>query len=240
MVLGVLCGEHSMDRNIPAHERDRPPARPLQNRVDPFGEFHAVSARGAMFGNRGGRLHDDVRRLTSAASLDLAALDRLRLRIQGTPRNVWGAGYTELFFLDEPTALAAGHRPCFECRRVGGQRLSRGLSREARAAPTTMDEVLHRERLDGEAQAPLAEPSRRAPPGCALVAIGGRASCASRRKAAALELCRLRRGARPRRRGCRRADAVLDRRRACRRISSALESRGDAVKARLTIRSSMN
>ena len=67
-----------------------------------------------------------------------------------------GAGYTELFFLDEPTALAAGHRPCFECRREDAKRfaecwaIAQGLNRPPRAAE--MDKVLHEERLDGRAK----------------------------------------------------------------------------------------
>src|SRR5260370_40328038 len=89
--------------------------RPLQNRVDPFGEFHAVANRGALMGNRGGRLHHDDktlggRRWPSKRWLICACA------FKGRRRTVWGASYTELFFLDEPTALAAGHRPCFECR----------------------------------------------------------------------------------------------------------------------------
>jgi hypothetical protein len=69
---------------------------------------------------------------------------------------VWGRGYTELFFLDEVTALAAGHRPCFECRRHDAQAFaaawarSRKLRRPPR--PAEMDDVLHRERVDGRAK----------------------------------------------------------------------------------------
>lgn len=61
-----------------------------------------------------------------------------------------GAGYTELFFLDEPTALAAGHRPCFECRRAAADAFARawsqahGLGQSPRA--DAMDDVLHTQR----------------------------------------------------------------------------------------------
>jgi hypothetical protein len=47
----------------------------------------------------------------------IAVLTTCQLAVKGQKRQVWGHGYTELFFLDEVTALAAGHRPCFECRR---------------------------------------------------------------------------------------------------------------------------
>jgi hypothetical protein len=68
-------------------------------------------------------------------------------------RDIWGRSYTELFFLDEPTAFAAGHRPCFECRRKDAGafaekwREARRLRRPPYAAE--MDEVLHTERLRG-------------------------------------------------------------------------------------------
>ena len=52
-----------------------------------------------------------------------------RLEFKGRHRNVWGAGYTELFFLDEPTALAAGHRPCFECRRKDARAFAAAFAR---------------------------------------------------------------------------------------------------------------
>jgi hypothetical protein len=71
-------------------------------------------------------------------------------------RDVWGRFYTELFFLDEPTALAAGHRPCFECRRQDADRFAEywrkahGLRSRPRAAE--MDRLLHHERLDGRAK----------------------------------------------------------------------------------------
>jgi hypothetical protein len=71
------------------------------------------------------------------------------LAFKGRHRTVWGRGYTELFFLDEVTALAAGHRPCFECRRKEAERfatLFAGGSKRASAG--AMDAVLHGERLN--------------------------------------------------------------------------------------------
>src|SRR4029077_1560079 len=89
-------------------------AMPLQNRVTPFGELLAVPARGTLFGNRGGRFHTDAKTLTArrwAAGHGMFCVRDLK----GRQRDVGARFYTELFFLDEPTALAAGHRPCFEC-----------------------------------------------------------------------------------------------------------------------------
>ena len=123
-----------------------PNSRPLQNRVDPFGEFHAVPERGAMMGNRGGRLHRDDRTLTGRRWTSRRWIVCV-CEFKGRWREVWGRGYTELFFLDEPTALAAGHRPCFECRRVAAKAfISAFPGRPSGADP--MDEALHRERVE--------------------------------------------------------------------------------------------
>src|SRR5437868_15544573 len=92
----------------------------LQNRVDPFGELIATSARGMLLGNRGGRFHRDDRTLGRRRWASRQWICCV-LEFKGRQRDVWGRFYTELFFLDEPTALAAGHRPCFECRRVEAQ-----------------------------------------------------------------------------------------------------------------------
>ncbi|HEV2955970.1 MAG TPA: hypothetical protein VGX95_07615 [Xanthobacteraceae bacterium] len=125
---------------------------PLQNRVDPFGEFCAVPARGLFFGNRGGRIHRDDRTLSRRRWTSRAWIC-CRLAFKGRHREVWGNGYTELFFLDEPTALAAGHRPCFECRRGDAVAFAAAWARAhaLSAAPRAgeMDEVLHAQRLDG-------------------------------------------------------------------------------------------
>ena len=60
---------------------------------------------------------------------------------------MWGNCYTELLFLDEPTALAAGHRPCYECRREGRRPFSRPFP-AVRGGDDPMDEALHRERVE--------------------------------------------------------------------------------------------
>lgn len=90
-------------------------ARPLRNRVTPFGEIVAFPQRGSLMGNRG-CLHDDEGRLvrTSASRAWICCEPTW----PGRNRDLMAPGrYTELFFLDEATALAAGHRPCGECRR---------------------------------------------------------------------------------------------------------------------------
>jgi hypothetical protein len=88
---------------------------PRQNRVTPFGDILATPDRGTFLGNRG-VLHDDegrIRRGWQGKRWLVCALE-----FRGRKRPVMTPGrYTELFFLDEATALAAGHRPCAECRR---------------------------------------------------------------------------------------------------------------------------
>jgi hypothetical protein len=93
---------------------------PLQNRVSPFGELCAFSARGLFMGNRDGRFHTDAKTLTARRWASPQWICCV-LNFKGRRREIWGSSYTELFFLDEPTAFAAGHRPCFECRRKDAQ-----------------------------------------------------------------------------------------------------------------------
>jgi hypothetical protein len=125
---------------------------PLQSRVSPFGELFATPARGTLMGNRGGRLHDAQRKLGKRRWVNRAWIC-CKLEFNDRHRKVWGNSYTELFFLDEVTALAAGHRPCFECRRKDAERFALLFSgKKQRATATAMDEILHAERLDGKAK----------------------------------------------------------------------------------------
>jgi hypothetical protein len=128
---------------------------PLPNRVDPFGELFATTARGTMFGNRGGRFHTDDKTLTKRRFVSRAWICCI-LAFKNRQRDVWGRFYTELFFLDEVTALAAGHRPCFECRRKDAVAFAElwgeAFKLKSRARAGDMDDVLHRERLDGRAK----------------------------------------------------------------------------------------
>ena len=128
---------------------------PLQNRVTPFGDLSASPARGTFMGNRGGRFHTDARTLTARRWASRQWICCV-LDFKGRQRDVWGRFYTELFFLDEPTALAAGHRPCFECRRKEAQAFA-AMWQQARRLPAPpkvgeMDDVLHGERLQGRAK----------------------------------------------------------------------------------------
>jgi hypothetical protein len=123
---------------------------PLPNRVDPFGHLFATPARGMLMGNRGGRLHDNGRTLTSRRWSSKAWIC-CKLAFNNRHRTVWGDSYTELFFLDEVTAFAAGHRPCFECRRKDAERFALLFSGGTqRATASDMDRKLHAERLDGK------------------------------------------------------------------------------------------
>src|SRR5664279_5555175 len=125
---------------------------PLQNRVDPFGGLFTDPARGLLMGNRGGRLHDRHRKL-GARRWTSKQWICCRLEFNHRHRKVWGDGYSELFFLDEVTALAASHRPCFECRRKEAERFAALFARgNERARAAAMDEAMHAERLDGKAK----------------------------------------------------------------------------------------
>ncbi len=125
-------------------------SRPLQNRVAPNGEICARPARGLMMGNRGGRLHGPDQRLGIRRWASKAWIS-CRLSFNNRRRQVMNAGYTELFFLDEATALAAGHRPCFECRRKQALAFAEAWANAAgladRPRAPEMDAVLHAERL---------------------------------------------------------------------------------------------
>ena len=201
--------------------------RPLQNRVDPFGDFHAVAARGAMMGNRGGRLHRDDRALGSRRWTNKRWIVCV-CAFKGRWREVWGPGYTELFFLDEPTALAAGHRPCFECRREAAKAFLAAFPNSAGFGADAMDEVLHRERLADGRKLALALPARRAA-GRRHGRMGRRRQCCAGREARALELRGLRRAADAsgrNRGGC--FDAAIDSRGARGGLSAAMARPFDA------------
>ena len=123
---------------------------PRQNRVTPFGELIATAHRGTLMGNRG-CLHDAAQRIQRPFALQRWII--CLLQFQDRRRTVMTPGrYTELFFLDEATALAAGHRPCAECQRQRYQlfRAHWAAARTVTGVPSAgeMDDVLHAERLD--------------------------------------------------------------------------------------------
>lgn len=144
---------------------------PLQNRVTPFGELTINPARGLLMGNRGGRIHTGERRLTTRLWASKQWICCI-LDFKGRQRDVWGRYYTELFFLDEVTALAAGHRPCFECRRKDAVAFASRFPGPHKAPE--MDTVLHGERLNGKAKRLHRRAIDELPDG-AMIALGGEA-----------------------------------------------------------------
>ena len=150
---------------------------PLQNRVTPFGDIVAIAERGTFMGNRG-IIHDPATRTllrrrwaSKAWIICLCDYKGVRRRVMG------GRSWTELFFLDEATALAAGHRPCFYCRRREAKAFraawARGNGGETLPA-SAIDTVLHGERLAGRDKRlhPLPGPVLALPDG-AMIAAGG-------------------------------------------------------------------
>ncbi len=120
----------------------------LQNRVTPFSTIEAVPDRGSFMGNRG-CLHDDQRHLVTTGWRSRAWLICL-LEFRDRHRTVMAPRrYTELFFLDEAVALAAGHRPCAECRRPAFRAFLNAWAASSGAAPraTALDAALHVDRV---------------------------------------------------------------------------------------------
>jgi hypothetical protein len=142
---------------------------PLQNRVDPFGSIFRTSARGMMMGNRGGALHsadrEIVRRYKSRRWIVCVLEFRGRHRIVMSRNR-----YTELFFLDEAVAFAAGHRPCAECRRErfnafkGAWKRAHGQDEVPFA--NEMDLELHPARIANGKKVTYKAPSNSLPDGC--------------------------------------------------------------------------
>ncbi|HZT19301.1 MAG TPA: hypothetical protein VFA23_07835 [Dongiaceae bacterium] len=160
---------------------------PLQNRVTPFGEIVATPERGLFTGNRG-IIHDPVTRTLLPRRWASRAWIICLCEFRGVRRKVMaGRSWTELFFLDEATALAAGHRPCFFCRREAAEAFRAAWAEGcggSRPLAAEMDETLHRERLAGRRKRlhPLPAPPEELPDGAmvakgtaAFLIVGGRA-----------------------------------------------------------------
>ncbi len=123
-------------------------------------------------GNRGGRIHTGEQTLTSRRWASRQWICCV-LDFKDRQRDVWGRYYTELFFLDEPTALAAGHRPCFECRRKDAEHFAALFAgKGGRVSAPVMDKVLHGERLDRKGKRLHPVPFSELPDG-AFVSIDG-------------------------------------------------------------------
>lgn len=130
----------------------------LQNRVTPGGDIIATPARGTFMGNRG-ILHDDNKRIVRTTRNVMWLI--CRLEFKGRKRRLMSPGtYTELFFLDEAVALAAGHRPCGECRRAQYRTYMAAVNQsvdEPLAGPKDLDRRLNRSRRAARAIASIAD-----------------------------------------------------------------------------------
>jgi hypothetical protein len=147
---------------------------PLRNRVTPLGELIATPERGLVYGNRG-CLHDaagEIRR--SYANRRWIAC---RLSFRGRRRSPLMAPgrFTELFFLDEATALAAGHRPCAECRREDYNRFGELwlALHPGQIGADVIDEQLHGERIASGKRLLHESPYRELPDGTFVLEAGG-------------------------------------------------------------------
>jgi len=125
---------------------------PLQNRVTPMGDIVAVPERGSFTGNRG-IIHDPQTRTLLTRRWASRAWLICTLQWRDVRRNVMSTrSWTELFFLDEATGFAAGHRPCFFCRRAAARAFQARFPTSGRAVMPRagdIDRVLHAERVEG-------------------------------------------------------------------------------------------
>ncbi len=156
----------------------------LANRVAPDGSLHAVAARGMFTGNRG-VIHDPQTRTLRGRRWTTKSWIVCACQWKDVRRDVWGrnapgggAGWSELFFLDEVTALAAGHRPCHYCRRAAARAFAAAFD-AGNALPglnaLQRDAILHRaRRLSGDApQTLLDRPALKDLPDGAMIESGG-------------------------------------------------------------------
>ncbi|WP_240696912.1 hypothetical protein [Vibrio lentus] len=119
---------------------------PLQNRVSPSGELLADNARGSWLGNRG-ILHNEKKEIIRPWKHKNWVLCQLNFKER--KREVFSQNsYSELFFLDEATALSAGHRPCASCRRQRFDEFKQawGAAQLSELKVDEIDKVLHQDR----------------------------------------------------------------------------------------------
>jgi len=149
---------------------------PHRNRVTPFGDVIETEARGLLFGNRG-VLHDD--RGEIVLRFQGKRWIACRLAFKGRRRPLLRPGrFTELFFLDEATALAAGHRPCAECRREDFERFRAAWAATHPGTPLRVDDVddvLHAERVGPDRTKRLHSAEIGTLPGGSMIALDGEA-----------------------------------------------------------------
>ena len=141
---------------------------PLRNRVTPEGELIADPARGLVYGNRG-CLHDATGAIRRHHGNRRWIACRLTFKDWHRSPLLQPGRFTELFFLDEATAFAAGHRPCALCRRADYDRF---LALTGAGGADEIDARLHAERLDGREQRHHAAALRDLPDGAMILHDG--------------------------------------------------------------------
>ena len=149
----------------------------LQNRVAPTGEIVKSSERGTLMGNRGGAMHNAHKELVSVSKTKRWIT--CRLEFKGRKRELMSEGlYTELFFLDEATAFAAGHRPCAECRRerfnefkTKWLEVNSDLLDGKYTGIGDIDKVMHVERIDKQKKVTFKAPCNTLPDGT-MISMG--------------------------------------------------------------------
>lgn len=159
----------------------------LQNRVDPFGNIIRTPARGAWMGNRG-ILHNDQQQIL--LPFKLKAWITCKLEFNGRKRKVMAPHrYTELFFLDEATSFAAGHRPCFECRREDFNKFKlfwlKGNPEyhfDEKTSIKKIDDILHKERMKRDRSKVTHEESINSIPNGTFILVEGNACLIFNRK----------------------------------------------------------
>ncbi len=126
-------------------------------------------------GNRGGRLHDPAHKTLTGRQWASRRWIICVLDFKNRQREVMGHSYTELFFLDEATALAAGHRPCYECRRPDANAFAaswaKAFNLTRRPSADEIDLILHQERLS----APISDVDPATLPVGAMIAVNDEA-----------------------------------------------------------------
>lgn len=150
---------------------------PLPNRVRPDGTLFATPERGLFYGNRGGHFHDPASQAVPERLYATPQWLCCVLAFKGRRRKLWGRGYTELFFCDEVTALAAGHRPCMECRRADALAYRAALVASLRLSETPLfpeiDRLLDSERRNGRVKRLHRLPASTLPDGAMIQPVAG-------------------------------------------------------------------
>ncbi|HEY6977231.1 MAG TPA: hypothetical protein VH396_13135 [Chitinophagaceae bacterium] len=149
----------------------------MQNRVNPYGEIIETKARGLWMGNRG-VLHNADQHIVRPYKLK--AWITCLLQFKGRHREIMTPDrYTELFFLDEATSFASGHRPCFECRREDFNKfkalwikVNPEYNFSIKTPIAAIDKILHFERMNNDGSKKTYKTNIRSLPGGTFISIG--------------------------------------------------------------------